>query len=236
MKEQIVCTVCGFNMIGYHPKNCPFCGAPQEKFLTSEECSRQYQVKESQITSKVSQLITIPRLGYEHAAYRIKTGSKVFWIDSPSCFDKKLKPVDTITFTHHHFLGASNLYQEYFHCIVQINQLDGNNALANNFSFDRTFEGDFTDMGLTAYHIDGHTPGFTLYIYDHALFICDYVFSKRDSMRFNPYGSQIKTRNNAQRIWEIAESNNIHIVCDYQHVESYRKWRDKFYNLLQKHD
>jgi hypothetical protein len=233
MKEQFVCTVCGFNMIGYHPRNCPFCGAPREKFLTAEECSRQYQVKESPVTSKVSQLMTFPRLGYEHAAYRIKTDKKFFWIDCPSCFDKGLEPADTITFTHHHFLGASNQYQEYFQCRVQINQLDGKHALASHYNFNHTFNGDFTDMEINAYHIDGHTPGFTIYIYDHALFICDYVFSKGKSIRFNPYGPQLETRNNAQRIWKIAESNNIHVVCGYQNFENYSEWRDRFYELLQ---
>jgi len=24
-REQHVCLVCGFNMIGFHPSNCPFC-------------------------------------------------------------------------------------------------------------------------------------------------------------------------------------------------------------------
>ena len=232
MQEQFVCTVCGFNMIGYHPGNCPFCGAPREKFITAEECSREYQVKESPVTSKVRQLITTPRLGYEHAAYRIETGSKVFWIDCPSCYDNGLKPVDIITFTHHHFLGASNLYQAKIPCTVQINQLDEKHPLVNQFTFDHTFQGDFADAGVTVYHIGGHTPGFTIYIYDHALFVCDYVFSKGDSMRFNPYGPQYETRNNAKRIWEIAESNHINVICGYRHVENYREWRDKFYDLL----
>ena len=172
--------------------------------------------------------MTTPRVGYEHAAYRIETGSKVFWIDCPSCFDNRLEPVDIITFTHHHFLGASSLYQAHFLCTVQINQLDEKHPLANHYTFDHTFQRDFADVGLTAFHIGGHTPGFTIYIYDHALFICDYVFSKRDSMEFNPYGPQHETRNKAQRIWEIAESNYINVVCGYHYVENYREWRDKF--------
>jgi len=42
--EQYVCTVCGFNMVGYHPDFCPFCDAPKEKFITSEECSARFIV------------------------------------------------------------------------------------------------------------------------------------------------------------------------------------------------
>ncbi|MEE9605187.1 MAG: MBL fold metallo-hydrolase, partial [Candidatus Scalindua sp.] len=38
-KEQYVCTVCGFNMVGYYPDECPFCGALREKLITSEECA-----------------------------------------------------------------------------------------------------------------------------------------------------------------------------------------------------
>ncbi len=35
--NQYVCTICGFNMIGYYPEYCPFCGAPNTVFLTSEK-------------------------------------------------------------------------------------------------------------------------------------------------------------------------------------------------------
>ena len=33
-KEQYVCLVCGFNMVGYYPDKCPFCGVSKEEFIT----------------------------------------------------------------------------------------------------------------------------------------------------------------------------------------------------------
>jgi len=31
-RKQYVCTVCGFNLVGFHPAHCPFAGPPREKF------------------------------------------------------------------------------------------------------------------------------------------------------------------------------------------------------------
>jgi rubrerythrin len=42
-REQYVCPVCGFNMIGFHPDHCPFCGAAKKHFITAEECSARYK-------------------------------------------------------------------------------------------------------------------------------------------------------------------------------------------------
>ncbi len=112
--EQYVCLVCGFNMVGYYPDECPFCGAARENFITSEECSARYKVISARVNDKVTRLNSQPALGIEHAAYRIETGEGSCWRDCPSSFDASLKPADTIIFTHHHFLGASNLYRDLF--------------------------------------------------------------------------------------------------------------------------
>lgn len=232
MNEQYVCTVCGFNMVGHHPPNCPFCGAPQDKFLTAEECSRIYSVEGKEVAPGVIQLLSVPRLGYEHAAYRVEAESKTFWVDCPSCFDQSLDPVDTITFTHHHFLGASNLYRLHFKAGVQINVKDTGNKIAERFTFDRTFTENFSDSGLEAYHINGHTQGFNVYVFNKAIFLCDYVFVGADSMKFNPYGPRLQTRENAGKIAEIAEKKEINIVCGYNYVEEYSSWKKKFENLI----
>jgi hypothetical protein len=34
-KEQHVCLVCGFNMVGFHPDTCPFCGARKERMVVA---------------------------------------------------------------------------------------------------------------------------------------------------------------------------------------------------------
>src|SRR5690349_469291 len=113
-REQYVCLVCGFNLIGFQPDACPFCSAAKEHFINAEECSARYKVVATPVDEKVTRLNTYPSLGIEHSAYRIETGRDACWIDSPSFFDASLQRAGTIFFTHHHFLGASNLYREHF--------------------------------------------------------------------------------------------------------------------------
>jgi hydroxyacylglutathione hydrolase len=72
-REQYVCLVCGFNIIGFHPDRCPFCGAGKERFITVEECSARYKVVATPVSEKVMRLNSHPPLGIEHAAYRIET-------------------------------------------------------------------------------------------------------------------------------------------------------------------
>ena len=43
--QHHVCLTCGYNMVGYHPARCPFCGAGCEHFLTIEETSARYAVQ-----------------------------------------------------------------------------------------------------------------------------------------------------------------------------------------------
>ena len=226
--EQYVCTVCGFNMVGYYPHHCPFCGAARENFITSEECSAKFHVEGTPVNPKVTRLNSVPALGLEHAAYRIKTGSKTFWVDCPSSFDKSLEPADAITFTHHHFLGASNQYRDLFRADVSIHKLDSAHDLCRAFTFDHTFEKNFEEHGLKSFHIGGHTPGFTMYIFEDVLFICDYVFLQEDRMIFNPYGPVDETVAGGKTIRKILEDKNIAKVCGYNYVVDYDVWREKF--------
>ena len=87
--------------------------------------------------------------------------------------------MDVIMFTHHHFLGASNLYRQLFSSQVYIHKLDSTHRICQAFTFDKTFENNFTEGDIEAFHIDGHTPGFTFYIFEDVLLICDYVFFKK---------------------------------------------------------
>lgn len=230
--EQYVCTVCGFNMIGYYPRRCPFCHAPREKFLTSDECSKRFSVKGIKINEKVLRLNSTPRLGFEHAAYRITTPKKRYWIDCPSCFDKNLEPVDVIMFTHHHFLGASNQYKDLFASCIRIHKEDSVHEICKAFTFDELFEGNFSEDGIEAYHINGHTPGFTFYIFEDNLFICDYVFLHEDPIKFNPFGPQKETREGALKLSKIIENKDIKTVCGYNYVTNYLDWKQKFDMLL----
>jgi hydroxyacylglutathione hydrolase len=230
--EQYVCTVCGYNMVGYLPDNCPFCGATKDHFITSEECSSRYKVVEIPVTSNVSRLNSYPRLGLEHSAYRIHTGSKTYWIDCPSCFDRSLSLMDAILFTHFHFLGASNQYREHFSSSVWIHDADSRSKLCRGFTFDKTFLAHFREYGIEAYHIDGHTPGFTCYFFEDVFFICDYVFYGSRKTTFNPFGPRSRTVEGGFLIKELLQGRNINKVCGVDYVVDFNKWLEEFDKLV----
>ena len=52
---------------------------------------------------------------------------------------------------------------------VYIHQLDAAHPLAQQFPVGNAFSGDFERGSLEAYHIGGHTPGFTMYIHGDVL-------------------------------------------------------------------
>lgn len=226
--EQYVCTVCGFNMVGYHPSHCPFCGAPSEKFLTWQECSARHHVEGTPVSETVTRLNSVPPLGIEHAAYRVETSGKTFWIDCPSSFDQRLAPADVLLFTHHHFLGASNQYRELFGAQVRIHALDSAHEICRAFTFDATFAHNFSEDGLEAWYIGGHTPGFTMYFFEDCLFICDYVFLDNDHMRYNPFGPAGDTISGGDRIREIIKGRDLTWVCGVNYVVPFGGWLEKF--------
>ncbi|MRR33127.1 MBL fold metallo-hydrolase [bacterium] len=226
--EQYVCLVCGFNMVGFHPERCPFCGAAKKHFITADECSARYKVVGTPVNSKVTRLNSQPSLGLEHAAYHIETGSGACWIDSPSSFDSSLQRADSIIFTHHHFLGASNLYREHFDAEVRIHRNDSVHEICRPFTFDVTFEENFVHQGIEAFHVDGHTPGFTFYIYEDVLFICDYVFLDCDGMKYNPFGPAGLTVSGGRRILDILTGRKLSTVCGFNYVIGYDDWKGRF--------
>lgn len=232
-KEQYVCTACGFNMIGFYPKRCRFCGATRDHFLTVEECSGQFKVESIPVTSKITQLNSVPVLGIEHAAYRIETGEKRIWIDCPSSFDRTLEPVDLIVFTHNDFLGASNLYRELFGARVWLHKLDAIHPNSRFFTFDNTFETNFQISRIEAIHIGGHSPGFTIYFFEDVLFICDYVLPVDTGLIWNPYGHRIKTPEVGKQIPRLLEGREINTVCGYNYVCQYQPWKEKLDRLVE---
>jgi glyoxylase-like metal-dependent hydrolase (beta-lactamase superfamily II) len=212
-------------MIGYKPDRCPFCGAASRTFLTSEQCSSRYEVQAVPVTKKVSRLNSTPALGFEHAAYRVETGGKVFMIDCPSCFDRKVRPVSIISFTHHHFLGASNKYRDLFGAEVRIHLVESKPKISQAFPFDSLFEGDWVEEGIEAYPVGGHTPGFTIYFFEDCLFVCDYVFVEENRMVYNPYGPVGETIDGGSRIREkLAGTRDIRWVCGYNYVVGFSDW------------
>lgn len=217
--------VCGYNMVGYYPDNCPFCGASKDNFITAEKCSRDFEVVSNEVSENVFQLLSKPDLGLEHAAYLIKMKDQNVLIDCPSTFSKNVEMFEINTFTHHHFLGASNLYQKYLENEVWIHKKDGNTALANHHSFDRFFTDNFQINGIHAYHVNGHTLGFTIYIFQDILFECDYTFLQNGKLGFNPYGPKERTKKGGRKILEICEKYNLSTVCGYNYVTEFKNWK-----------
>ncbi|MCQ8183345.1 MBL fold metallo-hydrolase [Methylomonas sp. SURF-1] len=229
---QWVCLQCGYNMIGEMPGVCPFCGASHDQFLAWDDAEKTYHVTASPVNDVVSQLLSVPRLGLEHAAYRIETADGAVWIDSPSAFNRTLAPVQSILFTHHHFLGASNQYRRLWNVEVWLHELDAKHRLVDLFDIDRRFDDDFNHRGIEAYFVGGHTPGFTFYIYQDVLFICDYVFLTASGLEFNPYGPGSETRKQAQRIYRIVADKALKTVCGYNYVANFSDWLPGFERLL----
>ena len=230
--KQWVCLQCGYNMIGAMPEICPFCGAHHDHFMPWDEVEKKYHVTEYTINNYVSQLISVPKLGYEHAAYRIETGEGAVWIHSPSAFNRGLVPVDAILFTHRHFMGASNQYRRIWNTEIWLHELDARHRLATLFTVDRRFCDDFSVYGIEAYHTGGHTPGFTFYIYQDVLFICDYVFLTDACMSFNPYGPEQETIKQAKRIYEVVKRKSLKTVCGYNYITNFADWMTGFERLI----
>ena len=232
--QQWVCLTCGYNMIGEMPDVCPFCGARHDKFKTWDETETTYTVTPNRVTDSVTQLMSQPRLGIEHAAYRVDTGGGAVWIDCPSAFNRSLEPVDHIFFTHKDFLGASNQYRALWDCEIHLHDADAANPLVAAFPVDDRFTGDFTFGDLEAFHIGGHSPGWTMYIQGPVLFACDYAFPPGDKMRLNPHGPKDATRQKADRIAEIVDGHDLTTVCGYNYVVDFTDWRRDFDGALTK--
>jgi hypothetical protein len=230
--NHYVCLICGYNMVDRYPEKCPFCGAERHRFLTAEECSEQFTVVEIPVTQSVTRLNSQPALGMEHAGYRVQAGKKEIWVDCPSTWSEEIPPPDLITFTHHHFLGASMLYRQRGGSKVQINRRDAVNGLTVGYEFDHLFEWDHDDHGLAAHYINGHTWGFTFYTWENVLFVCDYVFERGEELKLNPFGDRDATIGGARRMIRTLDQLELEYVCAYNYVAGYDEWRVKLDRLL----
>jgi hydroxyacylglutathione hydrolase len=231
MLGQYVCKNCGYNMINNCPEYCPFCGANKTNFITAEECSQNYRIVSTKVKDNVTKLNSYPSLGFEHSAYSIEINGKHFWIDCPSIFSKDLEPMDKIFFTHHHFLGASNLYRGYYTAFIWIHWEDSEQLLAKNYPFDKKFKENFKLFGIEAFYINGHTLGFTFYVFEDVLFICDYLFLRNEDLILNPYGPEASTKEGATKLYSIIKNKNLEKVCGFNYVMDYSEWIKKFMKL-----
>ncbi len=83
-----------------------------------------------------------------------------------------------------------------------------------------------------AFHIDGHTPGFTFYTYEDIVFICDYVSLSEKKMKFNPYGPPRKTIEGGKLIKKLLENRYYQKVCGFDYVVGFSEWMGLFEDLL----
>ena len=231
MSNQWVCITCGYNMIGDAPEVCPFCGATHDKFVSWEEGEETYRVTPQRVSDRVEQLLSVPQLGLEHAAYRVTTSAGAVWIDCPSAFNRDLQPVGSIYFTHQDFLGACNQYRALWDARVHLHALEAARLLAQGFPVDHEFTTDFVDGDVHAYHVGGHSPGFTMYVVDDVLFACDYAFPPGPKMRFNPFSDQAEIRKRADRVVEIAQDKPLRTVCGFNYVANFDSWFEDFRRL-----
>ncbi len=233
-EKQWVCVVCGYNMIGEMPDVCPFCGARHDEFVTWQEAENTYRVTPTRVNDRVTRLVSVPRLGIEHAAYRIETDGEPIWIDCPSAFNRDLEPVSAIYFTHKDFMGACNQYRALWGAKVGIHARDAENPLAKQFPVDDRFTGGFEVDGLEAIHIGGHTPGFMMYIFGGVLFVCDFAFPPGPKMQLNPYSDMGEIRAAGQRVRALMDdhSDSLKTVCGYNYVVDFDDWRGDFDRAL----
>lgn len=234
-ETQWVCVACGYNMIGEMPDVCPFCGARHDKFVTWEEAERTYRVTPTRVNDCVTQLISVPRLGIEHAAYRIETEGEPIWIDCPSAYNRDLEPVSAIYFTHIDFMGACNQYRKLWGAKVGIHAADAEHPLAQQFPIDDRFTGGFEVDGLQAIHIGGHRPGFMMYIFGSVLFVCDFAFPPGPSMQLNPYSDMEAIRTSAPNVQALIDkhSDTLTTVCGFNYVVDLDDWRGDFDRALE---
>lgn len=232
--RQWVCVPCGYNMIGEMPDVCPFCGARHDRFVSWDVGEERYRVEARDVTDGVSQLLSRPRLGLEHACYRIETDEGPVWIDCPSAFNRTLAPVGHIFFTHKDFMGASNQYRAQWNAAVHIHEAETENPLAAAFPVDDAFRGDFTSHDIEAFHIGGHTPGFTAYLWRDVLFACDYAFPPDDTMRLNPYSDPAEIANRGRRLLAIARERRPRLVAGYSFVVPGEAWTGWFEAALER--
>lgn len=232
--EQWVCMTCGYNMIGEMPDVCPFCGARHDRFVSWELGEATYRVMPVRVTDRVTQLLSRPRLGLEHAAYRLETPAGMLWIDCPSAFNRDLDPATDIYFTHKDFLGASNQYRALWNAHVHLHEADAAHSLVAAFPVDDRFTGDFAEKGIEAFHIGGHSPGWTAYLFEDVLFACDYAFPPGRKMRLNPCGPQDTIRERGSRLLTLVAERKPSVVCGYNYVVDGADWRRDFENALKR--
>jgi len=234
--KQWVCTVCGYNAVGARPERCPFCGGQSGRILDSATISRRYRVTATPVSATVQQLKSSPRLGLEHAAYSIEADGGRVWIDCPAVFTEDLPAVDAILFTHKDFIGAANQYKQLWEPELWLHEADAELSEAAAQCVNKKFSEPVDRFGLRGIHIGGHSPGFTVYVWEDVLFVCDYAYPPGNAMKLNPHGNREATHEGAGRLADAVFSgdlaSSLSTVCGYNYVVNFADWQKAFARLL----
>jgi len=230
--KQAVCLVCGYNIIGAAADSCPFCRASHDRIVSSATASRRFKVIAAPVNATVARLRCSPKLGLEHVAYRVEAVGGSVWIDCPAVYDAELLPVDAILFTHKDFIGAANQYKTLWDADVWLHSADAELSEVSKHCVDNTFDGDIELYGIQGIHIGGHSPGFTIYIWQDVLFVCDYAYPPGSAMKLNPHGKRDATREGASRLAGAIAGRQLNTVCGYNYVAEFSDWQSAFERLL----
>jgi glyoxylase-like metal-dependent hydrolase (beta-lactamase superfamily II) len=200
--------------------------------MDSRRAQRLHTIKAIPVSEHVSQLRCSPVFGLDHAAYRIETAAGAVLIDCPAVFTRDVDPVDAILFTHKDFVGAANVYRKVWDCDVCLHAADAELSEVAQHSVTLRFEGDYERCGVQGHHIGGHSPGFTVYIWEDMLFICDYAYPGGPGMKLNPHGPREATREGAGRLADIIADHDLKTVCGYNYTAEIGPWQQAFMRLV----
>ena len=115
---------------------------------------------------------------------------------------------------------------------VYLNELDTGHRFARGHFVDHKMRGDFNRGSLEGYHLGGHSDGFTMYICNDVLFVCDYVLVEGTDMKLTPFGDKKAIREGACRILELTAGRDLQTVCGYNFVTEFLPWREALSRLV----
>lgn len=106
--------------------------------------------------------------------------------------------------------------------------------LASAFPVDDSFTGDFTFQGIDAFHIGGHTEGFTVYFHNDVLFACDYAFPGNKAMRLNPFTDKAPMVAKGDRLLNLVRERKPRIVTGFNYVVDGADWTGWFETAMKR--
>lgn len=225
---SLVCGGCGFNPPQQIPAHCLLCGTPKDRFVSEAYVNERCTLKETRVNHRVTRL-KAEALGV--SVYRIETPHRSVLIDCLPTFNPDIPAVDAILFTHRDFMGASDRYHQHWGSEVYLHEAEHQHPLACHHQVTQPFSNDFEYHGINAFVLGGHTPGFTAYIYQDVLFVCDLVVGSAEDMRFNPFGNREKIRLAAQRLKHLLRRRTVRTVCGFNYVTDFDQWMSYFKKL-----